>query len=650
MKNTRQALFFLFFLVAQAFCQIAAQDEPLQFVMRPGENIGPDAPFLPDPKVPDRYAPQKLFDDSLETCWAIGDGGPGVEIFLAVPDNLSAMEIFNGFAKSKDLFDKNNRVKDIKARLFAAFSLPAMITETDARGYELYPVSDVLRLHLRDTLSRQRIELPFNWAVILNRYANIRMSLPEEPVLEGYYLQIEIVDVYKGSKWNDTCVSEISWIPSSKPIQLAKKAYTNKDGSALLIDTETEKAVVLVKDSSRVMSIEGSSSDLRWLIVQSTPIKMGGFGEPTYELYNTLLRTKIDPEAYGYRPIELLDWVEENGKIILAEGGERWPIDLDEIFTEAARTCFDLRIGSGEYDLGGGLVEKRYSDAVVINVMPSMAARSGKIYICDAINFRLLVFDYRGNFLKQIRYPQQHPDGSPFVAEYLAVTDERLFLLSWFPTTVYELDESGAVLNRITGAETKEKRLRNVAHIGFSKSDTLLIPDTWENKLYIYIRKGQSWTLATTEPYSSSEQLYLDSKNAGYRLIPSKSPSGFDLHRWKNGKLEKLCALEHHTELSVAQLIGIDAQDRLYIAVVDAGEHPGAEQEAASAYIKVLSRDGELLSSIDAGRWTAGTAISPYIVVDENGFMFQGEFVSEDPESGPDDPPTMFVVRALNRG
>jgi len=648
MTQRRYCILFVLVFALQGFYRITAQDEKLSLVMRPGDAIGPDAPFLADSKVPDRYSPRKMFDASLETCWAIGNGGPGVKVMLAVPDNLSALEIVNGFAKSKDLFDKNNRVDNIRVRLYVGFSLPAMVTETYARGYDLYPVSESLRLHLRDTSSRQRIELPFQWAVILNKYANLRMTLPEQPVMEGYFLQLEIIDVYKGSKWNDTCISELSWIRQSKPIQLAKKAYTNKDGSALLIDTETEKAVVLAKDSSRLMSIDGSSSDLRWLIVQSTPIKTGGFSEPTYELYNTLLRTKIDPEAYGYRPIELLDWVEDNGSIVLAEGGERWPIYLDDIFYETARTRFDLKIGTGKYDLGGGLVEKRYPDAVVINVMPTMAARSGKIYICDAINFRLLVFDYRGNFLKEIKYPQKHPDGSPFVAEHLAVSDEGLFLLSRYPTTVYELDKNGAVLNRLTGAETKEKRLRNVARIGVVKNETLLIPDTWENNLYTYVRKGSSWTLAKTESYSSDDQLYLDSQNAGYLLMPSKATSGFDLYRQKNGKLEKLCALEHHTKLSVAQLIGIDALDRLYIAVVDEGEYPGAEQEAASAYIKVLSRDGKLLSSIDAGRWTAGTAISPYIVVDENGFMFQGEFVSEDPDSGPDDPPTMFVVRALN--
>lgn len=648
MKQRRYCILFVLVFALQGFYRITAQDEQLSLVMRPGDPIGPDTPFLADSKVPDRYSPQKMFDASLETCWAIGNGGPGVKVMLAVPDNLSAMEIVNGFAKSKDLFDKNNRVNNIRVRLYVGFSLPAMVTETDARGYDLYPVSDTLRLHLRDTSSRQRIELPFQWAVILNKYANLRMALPEQPVTEGYFLQLEIIDVYKGSRWNDTCISEISWIRSSKPIQMAKKAYTNKDGSALLIDTETQKAVVLAKDSSRAMSIEGSSSDLRWLIVESTPLKNDGGAETTYELYNTILREKIDPAAYGERPIELLDWVEENGRIILAEGGERWPIDLDEVFAEAARTRFDLRIGTGKYELGGGLVEKRYPNAVVINVMPTMAASSGKIYICDAINFRLLVFDYRGNFLEEIRYPQHHPDGAPFVAEHLTVSDERLFLVSWYPTTIYELDESGNVFNRITGAETKEKRLESVARIGAVKIETLLIPDTWKNKLYTYVRKGSSWTLAKTESFSSFDQLYLDSQNAGYLLGPSKATSGFDLYRQNNGKAEKLCALDHHRKLSVAQLIGIDAQDRLYIAVVDAGEHPQAEQEAASSYIKVLSRDGKLLSSIDAGRWSAGTMISPYIVVDENGFVFQGEFVSDDPDAGPDSPPTMFVVRALN--
>ncbi len=120
------------------------------------------------------YGPQNLFDGNRATAWCEGVAGPGdgqeIAVTFSRPVIVDAIAFVNGYAKSDATFAKNNSVHT----LGATWSDGA----TDA-------------FDLADQLT------PYS---ISSRHA--------EPVT-GVTFRIESVN--GGSKWPDTCLSEIAF-------------------------------------------------------------------------------------------------------------------------------------------------------------------------------------------------------------------------------------------------------------------------------------------------------------------------------------------------------------------------------------------------------------------------------------------------------
>ncbi len=66
-----------------------------------------------------RYGPANLFDGNLATAWVPGteNSGIGESVYFELHENASTINIYNGYGKSQSLFEKNNRVKEIKLSL-----------------------------------------------------------------------------------------------------------------------------------------------------------------------------------------------------------------------------------------------------------------------------------------------------------------------------------------------------------------------------------------------------------------------------------------------------------------------------------------------------------------------------------------------------
>lgn len=130
------------------------------------------------PQSGNRYDARALTDGSTNTAWCEGVQGHGVgekmvfEWAGAAP--LHRIWIINGYAKSSDSWHRNGRIRDIAVRVKPRGSAKVR----------------VFQWRLADTSHDQAIEFP--WAV----------NAPARVV-------IRIKSVYPGSKWPDTCVSEI---------------------------------------------------------------------------------------------------------------------------------------------------------------------------------------------------------------------------------------------------------------------------------------------------------------------------------------------------------------------------------------------------------------------------------------------------------
>ncbi|MBN2399659.1 MAG: hypothetical protein JXI33_04890 [Candidatus Aminicenantes bacterium] len=188
-----------------------------------------------------RYSVKNIFDGKSGTCWAEGvkGDGRGENITIVVNKDISAIGIINGNAKNVDIFKKNNRIKKLSGFLFIAFTAPGLVSETDSNLYFM-KTSKTCTLELLDSPARQYFEFPVTAEaqhrfreqamedLILDHpflFGQIEKELGVRKAMQGaerkqydndffaayaiYGLVVEIVEVYPGSTYRDTCISEI---------------------------------------------------------------------------------------------------------------------------------------------------------------------------------------------------------------------------------------------------------------------------------------------------------------------------------------------------------------------------------------------------------------------------------------------------------
>lgn len=129
------------------------------------------------PKNKTRYDASRLEDESETTAWASRGKGEFIEVTFdgrkeiknwSAP--LRGFRVVNGYAKSPALFAQNSRVKTLRV---------------DFNGR------------------------PLVLARLLDNPAVQAVAIPETQVQVGDRLRLTIIDVYPGSKYTDTCISDI---------------------------------------------------------------------------------------------------------------------------------------------------------------------------------------------------------------------------------------------------------------------------------------------------------------------------------------------------------------------------------------------------------------------------------------------------------
>lgn len=137
-----------------------------------------------------RYSVWNIVDEQPETAWVKGRlsetiikmgftpymEGDCEDCLIEGSYKIEKIGIINGYAKNDDIFKKNNRIKTIGLTYG---------NHSSSEHYKKYT--------LKDTIAMQYIE--FDKPVFMNK------------------LSIRVIDVYKGSKWNDTCISEVRLFP-----------------------------------------------------------------------------------------------------------------------------------------------------------------------------------------------------------------------------------------------------------------------------------------------------------------------------------------------------------------------------------------------------------------------------------------------------
>jgi hypothetical protein len=145
----------------------------------------------------DAYNATTLCDGKAETAWVPGvKGGIGewvkidIEAYSSLseitttPFDISEIAVIPGYAKASKTWIENNRVK----KLTVIIHSPQSVVPKEDEWV-------VLRLNLKDQNSFQVFKIP-----------NEKIGTNMDPMKKEIWLRIE--DIYKGTKYDDTCISE----------------------------------------------------------------------------------------------------------------------------------------------------------------------------------------------------------------------------------------------------------------------------------------------------------------------------------------------------------------------------------------------------------------------------------------------------------
>lgn len=150
-----------------------------------------------------RYSLGKLCDGDTTTAWAEGEKGPGIGVVLICSRVYEGqpLKIWAGYGKSKALFLANNRPKKVRMVIISAEN--HYFDHKDEMFETLKVIKDSVVV-LQDLNGFQNLPLPtFKEGTFIPRGKN-------EEYAYDYLLGLEILDIYPGTLYDDTCITEIS--------------------------------------------------------------------------------------------------------------------------------------------------------------------------------------------------------------------------------------------------------------------------------------------------------------------------------------------------------------------------------------------------------------------------------------------------------
>ncbi len=149
-----------------------------------------------------KYSPGQIADGSITTAWVEGVKGYGIGEAVIIPClNLKKpVEIWNGYGKSQKLYKYNSRASKVKVSIIRAKM--EGVTQYGIMYEDVKIVSSII-VNLKDVNNYQKIKIPnYNVETYVHEAFDSKIEY-------AYFLGIEILDVYKGTKWDDTCISEL---------------------------------------------------------------------------------------------------------------------------------------------------------------------------------------------------------------------------------------------------------------------------------------------------------------------------------------------------------------------------------------------------------------------------------------------------------
>jgi len=169
--------------------------------------------YLIEKKLPkEYYNPNNVFDDKLDTVWAAGGANNGINEYIIFRIYFGSqpysypvetdMQIINGCAVTDELFKANNRIKRATLEIYEG---EIALGQDRTRILQMPILNKTIELNFIDAKQPQTFTLKINK----------KLKSLEKYFSYAYFGKLIIKEVYPGSKYPDTCITEISFKPKN---------------------------------------------------------------------------------------------------------------------------------------------------------------------------------------------------------------------------------------------------------------------------------------------------------------------------------------------------------------------------------------------------------------------------------------------------
>ncbi len=248
------------------------------------------------------YPLSNLFDGDFKTCHIIAKGDEYRTVWIKLPKKERIkINIFSGYGKSKALYYQNARPKKLHISLYYGF-LPEGYYSENGFAYQITDLYKVFDINLKDIFGVQSFSIPIkadelNYIEKRAIKAYNKTSFPKADK-QGFFITISVDEIYKGTKYNDVCISELffnhPFITKNKTeIQEIDSIYINDDGNAIYINTKKGKNIFVYQKENSVLDIMEIAQNNEWAIITSMETEIGKRTEVNYILLDLINKKQV---------------------------------------------------------------------------------------------------------------------------------------------------------------------------------------------------------------------------------------------------------------------------------------------------------------------------------------------------------------------
>lgn len=447
--------------------------------------------------------------------------------------------------------------------------------------------------------------------------------------------------------------------------------YTSDDNHTVFVDSKEKDKINLIHDKDSVFEILEKTRDSKWVIVQKAPAVPGkGRIETTYMLFFTPVARHIDIESLNpdlsaggihfaevFNELHLIAYLKGRDVPVplsfedLLEGGKlEIPAinDQDKVpeTTGNEKIILELELGKNLGQTGiTGETSRQIKDGNVprtIYAMPSFAVHRNLLYIIDALNFRVAVYDLKGDPVRQIGYPRNTENGKTVIMIDIAVDEDFIYLLT--STGLYVIDsETDDIVTVIDKNHIPGEGLQDFQNVEICNEGGINIFDYLNNQVYTFQKEKQGFSFNGAEQYIYSSTQHLAEKMYTVSVISEKDnqkPGRYFVIKKKDDSLSGIFDSGHGK--CQARIFSVDRNGNIYV-IVDEIEQPGS-QFPEKRTIRVVSQAGKQLYSLEVKSWPGGP-MNRNLIVTKTGEIFEAFY---DLETGYEaEPASKLTVKRL---